>query len=146
MADIVEQDPTKVARSAGLRYITDEIPGIRRIREGKSFKYVAPDGKGITDQAELARIKAIGVPPAYEHVWISPIPNGHLQATAIDARGRKQYRYHPRWREIRDETKFHRMIDFGEALPKIRARVERDLAHPGMPREKVLAAVARLLE
>jgi len=142
----VEQDPALAARSAGLRYVTDEIPGIRRVREGKSFKYLAPDGKAVTDEAELCRIKAIGVPPAYEHVWISPIPNGHLQATAIDARGRKQYRYHKKWREVRDETKYHRMIDFGEALPKIRDQVERDLDRAGMPREKVLAAVVRLLE
>ncbi len=146
MARRVELDPTLAARSAGLRYVTDEIPGIRRVREGKSFKYFAPDGKTITGEAELARIKAIGVPPAYEHVWISPIPNGHLQATAIDARGRKQYRYHKKWREVRDETKFHRMIEFGQALPKIRAQVERDLERAGMPREKVLAAVVRLLE
>ncbi len=143
---MVDQDPSQVARSAGLRYLTDEVPGIRRLRQGKSFKYLSPEGKPITDDAELARIKAIGVPPAYESVWICPLPNGHLQATAIDARGRKQYRYHKKWREVRDETKYHRMIDFAQVLPKIRARVERDLELPGMPREKVLAAVVRLLE
>ncbi len=142
----MEQDPTQVARSAGLRYVSDELPGIRRLRQGKSFRYIDAAGKAITDEAELARIKGIGVPPAYEHVWICPIPNGHLQATAIDARGRKQYRYHKKWREVRDETKYHRMIDFAQALPKIRARVERDLELPGMPREKVLGAVVRLLE
>ena len=122
------------------------MPGIRRVAAGKAFTYVAPDGKTMTDEAELARIKAIAVPPAYEHVWISPYPNGHLQATAIDARGRKQYRYHKKWREIRDGTKYHRMIHFAEALPKVRAQVERDLERSGMPREKVLAAVVRLLE
>jgi DNA topoisomerase I len=143
---VVDQDPSLVARAAGLRYVTDEVPGIRRVREGKSFRYLSPRGKQITEEPELARIKAIGVPPAYEHVWICPFPNGHLQATGIDARGRKQYRYHKKWREVRDETKFHRMIDFAEALPKIRAQVERDLELPQMPREKVLAAVVRLLE
>lgn len=142
----MDQDPTHVARSAGLRYVSDEMPGIRRIRKGKAFVYQASDGKTITDEAELKRIKAIGVPPAYENVWICPVPNGHLQATATDARGRKQYRYHKKWREVRDETKYHRMIDFAEALPKIRARVDHDLALPGMPHDKVLAAVVRLLE
>ncbi len=142
----MDQDPALVARSAGLRYVSDEMPGIRRIREGKGFKYQTSDGKPIKDEAELARIKSIGVPPAYENVWICPIANGHLQATAIDARGRKQYRYHKKWREVRDETKYHRMMEFAKGLPKIRARVETDLTLPGMPREKVLAAVVRLLE
>jgi DNA topoisomerase-1 len=142
----VEQDPALVARSAGLRYVSDELPGIRRLRQGKSFTYVSSDRKPITDDAELGRIKAIGVPPAYEHVWICPFANGHLQATGIDARGRKQYRYHKKWREVRDETKFHRMIGFAQALPKMRASVERDLALRELPRAKVLAAVVRLLE
>ncbi len=142
----VEQDPALVARSAGLRYVNDGIPGIKRLRDGKRFRYLSPEGKPISDETELARIHAIGVPPAYEDVWISPVANGHLQATAVDARGRKQYRYHKKWRELRDETKYHRMVDFAAALPKIRARVERDLQLPGMPRDKVLAAVVRLLE
>lgn len=142
----MNQDQTQVAREAGLRYVSDEMPGIRRLRKGKGFAYVDARGSAITDEAELRRIKAIGVPPAYENVWICPLENGHLQATATDARGRKQYRYHKRWREMRDETKYHRMIQFARALPSIRARIEHDLALAGMPREKVLAAVVRLLE
>lgn len=142
----MDHDPTQIARAAGLRYVSDEMPGIRRVRKGRAFSYVSVDGKPVTDETELARIQAIGVPPAYECVWICPVANGHLQATAVDARGRKQYRYHKKWREVRDETKYHRMIDFAQALPKVRAAVERDLALPGMPREKVLAAVVRLLE
>lgn len=142
----VNENSTRAARAAGLRYVTDELPGVRRIRHGRHFRYVAPDGTPVSDEAELRRIKAIGVPPAYDNVWICPLENGHLQATATDARGRKQYRYHKRWRQVRDETKYHRMIDFARALPGMRASVERDLAKAGMPREKVLAAVVRLLE
>lgn len=142
----MNQDGPQAAREAGLRYVSDEIPGIRRVRRGKAFSYLGSDGRPITNEAELRRIKSIAVPPAYEHVWICPHANGHIQATALDARGRKQYRYHPKWREARDETKFHRMTDFAQALPRIRKRVERDLGTPGLPREKVLAAVVRLLE
>ena len=142
----MNDNPSQVARAAGLRYVSDELPGIKRVRRGKSFSYLTPEGKPVTDDAELKRIKGIGVPPAYENVWICPLENGHLQATAIDARGRKQYRYHKKWREVRDETKYHRMIEFASALPNIRARVETDLKLAGMPREKVLAAVVRLLE
>ncbi len=142
----MNENPAGIARAAGLRYVNDEQPGIRRVRKGKSFAYLTAEGKPITNDAELRRIKAIGVPPAYERVWICPHANGHLQATAFDARGRKQYRYHKKWREVRDETKYHRMIDFAAALPKIRERVEHDLALPGMQRNKVLAAVVRLLE
>lgn len=108
--------------------------------------YVGVDGRPVRDLAAVRRIKALAIPPAWTDVWICPIPNGHLQATGRDARGRKQYRYHPRWREVRDETKYGRMIAFGEALPRIRARVGRDLGLPGIPREKVLATVVRLLE
>ena len=139
-------DPVEAAKAAGLRYVTDNIPGIRRVTRGKHFSYIAPDGKAITDEAELRRIKSLAVPPAYTDVWICPIPNGHLQATGRDARRRKQYRYHKRFREIRDETKYGRMIAFAESLPKMRDRVEHDLALPGLPREKVLAAVVQLLE
>ncbi len=139
-------DPVASAKAAGLRYVSDEIPGITRVLRGKHFAYVAPDGKQITDEKEIARIKALAVPPAYTDVWICPIPNGHLQATGRDARGRKQYRYHKRWREIRDETKYGRMIAFAQALPAIRKRVEADLALSGLPREKVLATVVQLLE
>jgi DNA topoisomerase I len=139
-------EPTAAAAAAGLRYVTDAMPGIRRQREGDSFHYLAPDGKPIRDPDALQRIKALGIPPAWTDVWICPLPNGHLQATGRDTKGRKQYRYHSRWREIRDETKYDRMIAFVEALPRIRERVAADLALPGLPREKVLAAVVRLLE
>jgi len=139
-------DPVASAKAAGLRYVSDEMPGITRIARGKHFSYLAPDGKEIADEKELARIKALAVPPAYTDVWICPIHNGHLQATGRDARGRKQYRYHKRWREIRDETKYGRMIAFAQALPAIRKRIEADLGLAGLPREKVLATVVQLLE
>lgn len=139
-------DPIASARAAGLRYVSDDIPGIRRVLRGKHFAYFAPDGRAIDDERELSRIKALAVPPAYTDVWICPIPNGHIQATGRDARGRKQYRYHKRWREIRDETKYGRMIAFAQALPAIRKRIEADLTLSGLPREKVLATVVQLLE
>lgn len=134
------------ARSAGLRYVGDDVPGIARTKRGARFGYVAADGKRVTDRATLERIRALAIPPAYIDVWISPLANGHIQATARDARGRKQYRYHAKWREVRDETKYARTIAFAKALPKIRERVEGDLRLAGLPREKVLAAVVRLLE
>ena len=136
----------EAAEAAGLRYVTDRSPGIRRKRAGTGFSYVGPDGNTIRDAKVLARIRALAIPPAYRDVWICPSPNGHIQATGRDARGRKQYRYHPRWREVRDETKFGRMLAFSEVLPEIRKRVERDLGLPGLPRAKVLATVVRLLE
>jgi DNA topoisomerase I len=139
-------DPIESAQSAGLRYVSDTAPGIARRRAGKGFSYVGADGKRISDKKEIARIRALAIPPAYTDVWICPHPNGHIQATGRDARGRKQYRYHPRWREVRDETKFGRMLEFSRVLPAIRARVERDLSGPGLSREKVLATVVRLLE
>ncbi len=139
-------DPVESAKAAGLRYVTDLGPGIRRKRAGRGWSYVGRDGKPIRDPATLARIKALGIPPAYTDVWICPNPNGHILATGRDARGRKQYRYHPRWREVRDETKYGRMMAFGAALPAIRERTNRDLTRPGLPREKVLATVVRLLE
>ncbi|HWT04745.1 MAG TPA: DNA topoisomerase IB, partial [Xanthomonadales bacterium] len=136
----------EAAKAAGLRYTTDAIPGIRRVKRRKSFAFIAADGKPITDRKEVARIKSLAIPPAYTDVWICPQPNGHLQATGRDARGRKQYRYHKRWRAIRDETKFDRMIEFAKALPAIRAAVARDMAKPGLPREKILATLVSLLE
>jgi DNA topoisomerase-1 len=139
-------DPEEAARSAGLRYVNDQIPGIRRRRAGKGFVYLSPQGERLTDPDEVARIKALVVPPAWTDVWICPSPRGHIQATGRDSRGRKQYRYHDRWREVRDQTKFERVIDFGRDLPSIRATVQTDLARPGLPREKVLAAVVRLLD
>ena len=135
-----------VADSAGLAYVSDEDPGIRRRKSGAGFAYVGPDGKPVKDAATLERIRKLAIPPAYSDVWICPDPQGHIQATGRDARGRKQYRYHERWRSVRDETKYARMAAFGRALPSIRARVDADLSKRGLPREKVLAAVVRLLE
>ncbi len=134
------------ARAARLRYISNRAKGIRRERSGDGFDFFAPDGEKITDAAEIARIRKLAIPPAYQDVWICPHANGHLLATGRDARGRKQYRYHPKWREIRDEGKYGKMLLFGKVLPGIRAKVERDLGKPGLPREKVLAAIVRLLE
>src|SRR5438445_9710101 len=137
--------PSKLARVAGLVYVSDAHPGIRRLRAGKGFAYVTRSGKPIRQQGQLARIRSLAIPPAWTDVWICPDPRGHVQATGRDARGRKQYRYHPRWREVRDETKYGRMVAFGEALPAVRARVSEDLAKQGLPKEKVLATVVRLL-
>lgn len=139
-------DPVAAARSAHLRYVVDTAPGYRRRRAGRHFTYLDQDGRPIRDPAERARIQSLAIPPAWTEVWICPDPRGHLQATGRDARGRKQYRYHPRWREVRDATKFDRTIAFGRVLPRLRARVEADLARPGSDREKLLAALVRLLE
>jgi DNA topoisomerase-1 len=139
-------DPVESSKLAGLRYVTDASPGITRRRRGKSFQYFDTEGKPIRDKEVLGRIKSLVIPPAWTNVWICPRANGHLQATGRDAKGRKQSRYHPRWREVRDETKYERMRLFGEALPIIRERVEQDLTLPGLPREKVLATIVRLLE
>ncbi|MDP9039987.1 MAG: DNA topoisomerase IB [Acidobacteriota bacterium] len=144
-AEIVT-DPLGSAKAAGLRYVYDTRPGIRRRRYGKGFRYIGVDGSVLQDPEVLSRIRSLAIPPAWTNVWICNNPNGHLQATGRDAKGRKQSRYHPRWREVRDEAKYERMILFGEALPRIRQRVEHDLALPGLPREKVLATIVRLLE
>lgn len=145
-------DPAGSAKEAGLRYVTDARPGIARKSKGDGFIYERPGKNGasrpcrVRDPGTLARIKRLAIPPAWTNVWICPAENGHLQATGRDARGRKQYRYHPNWRKVRDETKYERMLAFGKALPRIRRKVTRDLALPGMPREKVLATLVRLLE
>ncbi len=139
-------DPVASARAAGLRYVSDDQPGIQRKGSGKRFRYFRPDGTRVRDSETLRRIRSLVIPPAWTHVWICPIPNGHLQATGRDGKGRKQYRYHPHWRALRDEVKYDRMILFGRTLPRIRARVEEDLKQPGLPRTKVLATVIRLLE
>ncbi|MDQ3929480.1 MAG: DNA topoisomerase IB [Chloroflexota bacterium] len=144
--DDVAVDPRESARAANLRYVSDSRPGITRRKSGKGFIYTDPHGERLTDQKELARIKALAIPPAWSDVWISPYPSGHFQATGRDEKGRKQYRYHNRWREVRDETKYGRMIEFGRALPKIRARVDQDLGKKELSRERVLATVVRLLE
>ncbi len=142
----VKADVKAEIRTAGLRYVLDSQPGIRRERQGNGFRYLSPEGEVVEDEATLTRIKALGIPPAYEDVWICRLANGYLQATGRDAKGRKQYRYHPHWRETRDETKYGHMREFGKALPEIRARVDHDLGLPGLPREKVLATIVRLLE
>lgn len=129
-----------------LVYSSDLQPGIRRRRRGGGFTYVGPDGRVVKDEDTLARVRKLAIPPAYRDVWICVKANGHLQATGIDARGRKQYRYHPRWRAVRDEDKFQRMLAFGRALPRIHKRINADLRLSGMPRERVLATVVRLLE
>ena len=139
-------DPMASARAAGLRYVPDQSPGIRRKRVGKGFTYLDTDGRTVRDPETIHRIKRLAIPPAWTDVWICPDPRGHLQATGRDARGRKQYRYHPRWREVRDAVKYDRMLAFAESLPKIREHTDRDLERPGMPREKVLATIVRLLE
>jgi DNA topoisomerase-1 len=135
----IHLDPVESAKIAGLHYVSDDGPGIRRKKSGKGFAYYGLDGQKITDKAEIERINALAIPPAYKNVWICPDARGHIQATGLDERGRKQYRYHPKWREVRDETKFARTIEFARALPGIRARTEQDLKKPGFPREKVLA-------
>jgi DNA topoisomerase-1 len=134
------------ARAAGLRYVSDTHPGIERRRTAKGFRYFAPDGAPVRDATTLKRIRALAIPPAWTDVWICPRADGHLQATGRDARRRKQYRYHDRWREVRDETKYGRLAAFGRALPRIRRRVARDLALAGLPRDKVLATIVHLLE
>ncbi|HJR76455.1 MAG TPA: hypothetical protein VJ805_05750 [Nitrospiraceae bacterium] len=139
-------DAVASAKTAGLRYVNDTSPGIRRIAKGTGFSYIAPYGKAIRDTSTLRRIKSLAVPPAWTEVWICPDADGHLQATGRDAKGRKQYRYHGRWREVRDDTKYDRMLTFGRLLPLIRKRVAKDLARTGLPREKILATVVRLLE
>jgi DNA topoisomerase-1 len=143
---VTESDGRASARAAGLRYSTDAKPGITRKRAGRGFSYRRPDRDLVHDAALLARIRALAIPPAWTDVWICPDPAGHLQATGRDARGRKQYRYHERWRTGRDDAKFERLIDFARVLPRIRKRCDADLATPGLSREKVLAAVVRFLE
>ena len=139
-------DPPAAAKAAGLRYVHDDRPGIRRDAVRDGFRYLDAHGAPVGDEATLKRIRSLAIPPAWTDVWICPQANGHLQATGRDARGRKQYRYHPKWREVRDEVKYERMINFGKALPQIRKEVDRALSLPGLPREKVLATIVYLLE
>jgi DNA topoisomerase-1 len=143
---IPNADPPAAAKAAGLRYVHDDRPGIRRAPDKDGFRYLDARGELVDDEATLKRIKALAIPPAWQDVWICPQANGHLQATGRDARGRKQYRYHAKWREVRDEVKYERMIKFGKALPQIRKEVDRALGLPGLPREKVLATIVYLLE
>src|ERR1700730_2722061 len=142
----VAAEAAQMAVEAGLIYVSDTEPGIRRLRAGKGFRYLTPENRRLTAAKELKRIASLAIPPAYRNVWISLESRGHLQATGRDARGRKQYRYHPEWRQVRDSAKFDRMVAFGEALPKLRRKLRRDLALPGLPREKVLAVVVTILD
>lgn len=146
IADISTASEKETAEAAGLVYVGDEQPGIRRRRTGKGFSYVGPDGRTIKDERTLKRVRSLAVPPAYSDVWICPDPNGHIQATGRDDKGRKQYRYHPRWREFRDSNKYEHMLEFATALPALRERIAEDMAKRGLPREKVLATVVHLLE
>ncbi len=142
----VAADSLEAAEDAGLRYVSDEQRGFSRRRKGEEFEYFDTKGKPIRDEQRLLRIKRLAIPPAWSDVWICPSPNGHIQATGRDARRRKQYRYHERWREVRDENKYDRLVNFGKALPKIRRRLKKNLALNGLPREKVLATIVQLLE
>jgi DNA topoisomerase-1 len=139
-------EAAQMATEAGLVYVSDTEPGIRRLRAGRGFRYVTPENRLLDAAEDLKRIASLAIPPAYRDVWISLKPRGHLQATGRDARGRKQYRYHAEWRELRDSVKFGRMVAFGEQLPKLRRKLQRDLGLPGLPREKVLAVVVSLLD
>src|SRR4051794_5535704 len=147
-----EIPPDKTAELAAivaeeaLRYVSDSKPGYTRKRSGRSFSYYDQSGERITNKDVIGRIKAIGVPPAYERVWICPTANGHIQATGYDARGRKQYRYHPKWRELRDQNKYEHILQFAAALPALRARAAANMKREGLPRETVLATVVSLLE
>lgn len=146
MRIISPKDVLGSARSAGLRYVREGVAGFRRVTKRGTHAYLSASGIPLRDERHLRRIRSLVIPPAWKDVWICADPNGHLQATGRDARGRKQYRYHPRWQEVRDENKYGRMLAFARLLPRIRKRVERDLALPGLPREKILATVVRLLE
>jgi len=139
-------DPEDAARSAGLRYVSDEQPGIARVKAGEGFSYRKSNGSTITDERTLERIRKLAIPPAWTDVWICNAADGHLQATGRDVRGRKQYRYHPRFREVREETKYEHMMAFARALPDIRRAIGEHMALRGLPREKVLATVVHLLE
>ena len=136
----------EAAREARLRWVNDDAPGIIRRSHGAHFRYTNPDGSGVTDQETLRRIRSLAIPPAWTSVWICSDPRGHIQATGRDARKRKQYRYHPRWREVRDDAKYDHSIEFAQALPRIRAQVDVDLRRRGLSRERVIAAVVRLLD
>ena len=149
VAEEVEAEPDEnraAAESAGLVYVTDDMPGITRKKSGTGWRFVGPDGATIKDAAERERIEKIGIPPAYTDVWVCPSADGHIQATGRDVKGRKQYRYHPKWSETRDSAKYEHMVEFGKLLPGLRARVASDMAKRGFPRDKVLATIVNLLE
>ena len=139
-------DPAEAAQDAGLVYTSDSEPGIRRMRKGRGFAYIGTDGRTVHDAGTLERIRSLAVPPAWKHVWICERSRGHLQATGRDARGRKQFRYHPKWRKTREADKYAKLPQFARSLPRLRARVARDLRLSGLPREKVIATIVKLLE
>ncbi len=143
---ITSADPLEVTESLGLEYVSDSQPGIQRRKRGKRFIYLDINGERVREQTIIERIEAIAIPPVYRDVWICPSENGHIQATGRDAKGRKQYRYHPLWRTVRDQTKFARMLIFSQSLPKLREHLEQDLSLPGLPKRKVLATVVKLME
>lgn len=144
--DAVNLDPRDAAKEAGLVYVNDDMPGITRRKSGKGFSYRGPDGRAITDKAQRQRLASLAIPPAYTDVWICPDPRGHIQATGRDDKGRKQYRYHPDFRAVRDSAKYDHMLEFAHVLPQIRERVDQDMSRRGMPAEKVVATVVHLLE
>ncbi len=146
MDQVASREYVGSAHAAGLRYVTDAMPGIQRRRHGRGFSYIDPGGAVIRDRATIRRLRSLVIPPAWTDVWICPLPDGHLQVTARDGRGRKQYRYHPAFRDHRDQTKFERMFALSDVLWKIRVRVEQDVALPGLTRSKVMATVVWLLE
>jgi DNA topoisomerase I len=144
--DLHPADPEQVAEDAGLAYVSDDEPGYGRRRRGRGFSYHRPDGSAVRARSELDRIRSLAIPPAWQDVWICASPHGHLQATGRDGRGRKQYRYHSRWREVRDENKYRLLAAFGQSLPGLRDRLDGELRQTGLPRQKVLALVVRLLD
>lgn len=146
MSESLERESRLAARSVGLRYVSDRMPGIRRLGLKKRFRYVSSGGATIRKEPDLRRIRSLVIPPAWKEVWICPVENGHIQAVGKDVKGRKQYRYHARWRKARDENKYEKMIAFGKALPPIRRAVNRDMRKRGLPRDKVLGTVVKLLE
>jgi DNA topoisomerase-1 len=143
---VVDEEELLAARAAGLRHVSDAAAGISRKARGDTFEYIDADGKAIRDEDTLTRIRKLAIPPAWKDVWICASERGHLQATGRDARGRKQYRYHAKWRKERDQAKYGRLLEFGEGLPALRKKVLSDMALPGLPREKVVATVVRLLD
>ncbi len=141
----ISKDPEKLAVAIDLVYVSDSHPGIQRVKKGKEFAYLV-DGKKLDDKAVVQRIKGLVIPPAWEDVWICMLENGHLQATGVDVKKRKQYRYHPHWSALRNHTKYYRLLEFGKALPAIRQQLDKDLSLPGLPVEKVLALLVSLME
>jgi DNA topoisomerase-1 len=143
---VLLRDSLAAARAGRLRYVNAKEPGLTRVRKGSGFAYATPSGRRLTDASDLQRIAKLAIPPAWKNVWICKSANGHLQATGVDARGRKQYRYHPRWREVRDEAKYHDILHFAERLPMLRKRLAKDMSSPSLTKSKVVATVLRIME